>query len=393
MSATTHPLPIECWRRQLTTVTGGSFVEGNRIDVLRNGNEIFPAMLAAIEDATDTVDLVTFVYWSGDIAQRFADALSDAATRGCRVRVLLDAVGARHMDEELTDRMTAAGCDVRWFRPVEDAVPDIGTANHRTHRKILVCDSTVGFTGGVGIADEWDGDARGPGEWRDTHLRITGPAVALLHAGFVDNWADQHDADFVPWDEVAHDGSSPGRTPLMVVHGSSETGASEIRRLMLTLIDGAVERVRIASAYFNPDDRMAESLCRAVTRGAVVEVLVPGEHADKRLVQMAGEAHYQRLLEGGVDLRTFETSMMHAKIVTVDRTIATVGSANFNHRSTRHDEETNAVIADRHVVQVLDDHFTADLDVAVDLDPARWAERSPLQRVGERVVSTARRWL
>jgi cardiolipin synthase len=393
MSSTSSPLSSERWRRQLSVVTGGSFVGGNRVEVLRNGDEIFPAMLDAIAGAVDTVDLVTFVYWSGEIARRFADELSESARRGCRVRILLDAVGARRIDAELVDQMTAAGCDVRWFRPVSDAVPEIGAANHRTHRKILVCDSAVGFTGGVGIADEWNGDARNEDEWRDTHLRIVGPVVAQLHAGFVDNWADQHDDDFFPWEERPHDGSEDGTTPMMVAHGSSATGASEIRRLLLTLIDGASERVRIASAYFNPDDRMSDALCRAVSRGAAVQVLVPGEHADKRLVQMAGEAHYERLLDGGVDLRTYETSMMHAKIVTIDRLIATVGSANFNHRSTRHDAETNTVITDRHVVQVLDDHFTQDFDDAVDLDPGRWAERNALQRAGEQIVSMARRWL
>ena len=154
---------------------------GNDVRVLRNGDEIFPAMIAAIDQATDTVDLVTFVYWQGDVAVEFADALVRASHRGCRVRVLLDAVGARKIAGGLIARMKESGCDVRWFRPFFDkAVPKIADANRRTHRKILVCDNEIAFCGGVGIAEEWAGNARDESEWRDTHLAIRGPAVAGL---------------------------------------------------------------------------------------------------------------------------------------------------------------------------------------------------------------------
>jgi cardiolipin synthase len=382
------------WTRRLTALLGTPPTDTNQVDVLRNGVEIFPAMLTAIEDARRSVDIVTFIYWRGAIARRFATALADAADRGCRVRVLLDAVGARKLDDELIEVMEHAGCDVRWFRPLVDhGVPEIGTANHRTHRKILVCDSEVAFTGGVGIADEWDGDARNPDEWRDTHIRVRGPAVAGLQAGFIDNWADQVDDEFDPSAEIPCSGEPAGGTRLMVVRGSAETGASELWRLMLALIAGASERVRIASAYFNPDDRLLEALRQASLRGVEVQVLVPGPHADKRFVQVAGEACYSELLEAGIDIRTYDTSMMHAKIVTVDRTVATIGSTNFNQRSTRLDEEANVVIFDRHVVSVLDDHFEHDLESSSIIDPAEWSERGPVQRLGERVVGAVSGWL
>jgi cardiolipin synthase len=382
------------WTRQLAALMGTPPTEGNRVDVLRNGDEIFPAMLDAIEQAHRTVDIVTFVYWRGDIARRFADGLAAAARRGCRVRVLLDAIGARKLDDDLIELMRDAGCDVRWFRPIlEGGVPEIGTVNHRTHRKILVCDAEVGFTGGVGIADEWTGDARHEGEWRDTHLRIQGPAVAGLQAGFIDNWSDTVEETFEPWDEPPASGRTAGSSRLMVVRGSAEAGASELWRLMLALVTGAETRVRIASAYFNPDDRLLEALCRAPRRGVEVQVLVPGPHADKRFVHFAAEACFEDLLNAGVDVRTFDTSMMHAKIVTVDHTIATVGSTNFNQRSTRLDEETNVVILDRHVVQTLDDHFTHDLESSTVVDPAQWRSRGPLQRLGERVSGAVSNWL
>ena len=367
---------------------------GNKIDVLRNGDEIFPAMIRAIDRAVDTVDLVTFVYWSGDIAVEFADALVRASTRGCRVRVLLDAVGARKIADGLMEKMREAGCDVRWFRPFFDkAIPKIADANRRTHRKIMICDNKVGFCGGVGIADEWTGNARNENEWRDTHLEIRGPAVAGLLGAFLDNWADQHDDGFDPRSERDVDFSEQGDSPVFVVRGSAETGASDVWRMIMTLISIAEKRLVIATAYFNPDDYVSKALVDAVQRGVHVTLLVPGEHADKRFIQIAGEESYQVLLDEGVDIRTFETSMMHAKVITVDGYIATVGSTNFNQRSMQHDEEANVVIVDESVVAILDAHLVEDLEQSIELDPSRWADRSLLQKGAERVTTVVEKWL
>jgi cardiolipin synthase A/B len=381
------------WQLRLHTLLGTPATTGNQIRVLRNGVEIFPAMLDAIDSAERTVDLVTFVYWRGDIARRFADTLARAAQRGCRVRVLLDAVGARKLDSELVDQMQAAGCDVRWFRPLGDNVASIGDMDHRTHRKILVCDSAVGFTGGVGIADEWDGDARDETEWRDTHLAIRGPAVAGLVAGFIENWADQNDDGFEPSAEPVVDASPRGSSTCSIIRGSAETGASDLWRLMLGLISCAERRIRIATAYFNPDERLCEALSAAVARGVDVSVLLPGEHADKRFVQVAGEAVYASLLESGVDIRTYDVSMMHAKVITVDGVVATVGSANMNQRSTQFDEETNVVIFDPELVAVLDRHLDDDHEHATLIDPAAWAERGVLQRAAEKATGIVSSWL
>ena len=381
------------WQLRLETLLGTPATAGNAIRVLRNGVEIFPAMLDAIDSAQRTVDLVTFVYWEGDIAQRFADTLSAAAARGCRVRVLLDAVGARRLSAELIEEMTRAGCDVRWFRPIRDSLPKVGDIDHRTHRKILVCDAEVGFTGGVGIADEWDGDARDETEWRDTHVEIRGPAVAGLVAGFIDNWADQNDDGFEPRAEPIVDPSPRGSSTCSVIRGSAETGASELWRLMLGLITCAERRIRIATAYFNPDERLLDALSDAVARGVDVSILLPGEHADKRFVQIAGESTYASLLDAGVDIRTYDVSMMHAKVITVDGAVATVGSANMNQRSTQFDEETNIVVFDPGVVAVLDRHLDDDHEHSTLLDPADWAERGLLQRTAERVSGVVSGWL
>lgn len=387
--------PTADWVARLHSLTGVPTTDGNEVTVLRNGDEIFPAMISAIDDAEHSVDIVTFVYWTGDIAIRVAERLAAAARRGCRVRVLLDAVGARKMDTSLVDQMDAAGCDVRWFRPIGDgSVPDIGEVNHRTHRKVLVCDGVTGFTGGVGIADEWTGDAEHPGAWRDTHLRVRGPAVAGLAAAFIDNWAEAAADEFDAQHEQPVDlTASPGSTSCMVVPGSSGPGSTAIDRLIVALIQLARQRLRLQTAYFNPTEAVIGALIDAVDRGVEVQVMVPGEHADKRFVQLNGEGSYQRLLDAGVDLRTYERTMLHAKVVSVDGQLAAIGSANLNRRSLDLDEECDLVMFDDDVVSVIDRHFDDDLQHCVELDPERWAQRTLLQRLGERVTGWFDRWL
>lgn len=382
------------WADRIHSLIGIPPTDGNEIEVLRNGIQIFPAMIEAIDNAEHTVDLVTFVYWSGYVADRFARALSGAATRGCRVRVMIDALGGRKLDPDIISTMTDAGCEVRWYRPLtDDKVPQLNGANNRTHRKILICDAEVGFIGGVGIADEWDGDARNSDEWRDTHLRVRGPVVAGLMGSFIDNWADHNRSGLDPTEETIVDLTPKGESTCMIIRAAAETGSSDMWRLMMTMITCAQHRIRIASAYFNPGDVLTTALVEAVERGVDVEIMLPGEHADKRFIQIAGEAAYARLLDAGVSIRTYEVSMMHAKVMTVDRCVASVGSANFNQRSLRHDDEANIVIFDPKIVDILDTDLDTDHEQTILLDPERWRERGLLQKVVERVSETIGHWL
>ncbi|WP_394936736.1 phosphatidylserine/phosphatidylglycerophosphate/cardiolipin synthase family protein [uncultured Ilumatobacter sp.] len=395
-SSTTGPALASAgeWADRVHSLLGLHATEGNTVDVLRNGDEIFGAMLDAIDGAEQTVDIVTFVFWSGHVADRFAQALVGAANRGCRVRVLIDALAERKLDSQVISTIKGSSCELRWFRPFTDEkIPQLNGANNRTHRKILVVDGTVGFIGGVGIADEWSGNARNEHEYRDTHLRVRGPAVAGLQAGFIDNWADHNHSGFDPMSELVIDSRPAGTTACAVVQAAAENGSNDIWRLMITLIACAQQRIRIASAYFNPGEQLTQALVDAVERGVSVDIMLPGTHADKRFIQITGEASYQRLLQAGVVLRTYEVSMMHAKVMTVDGTVASVGSANFNQRSLRHDDEANIVVFDPDVVAVLDRHLDEDLEHCVLLDPQEWADRGLFQRVAERVTETVNHWL
>ena len=367
-------------RRTLEGVIGVPATEGNRVDVLVNGDRIFPAMLDAIGEAERTIDFLTFVYWRGEIGTRFAEALSDKAGSGVRVRLLLDAWGASSIDPRLISQMEETGVRIRWFRPLRRLQPT--KLNHRTHRKIMIVDEATGFTGGVGIADQWCGDARSEDEWRDTHFRVRGPAVDGLRAAFLDNWLETDPEVFDASFDRFPDQPQPGRAVIQCVRGASEVGWSDMSTLLLALMQLAQDRIRITTAYFVPDEELIECLTAASDRGVTVEILLPGPHGDKRFVQLAGQAVYEGLLEHGVRIWHYQPTMLHAKVMTVDRLVANVGSANFNARSTELDEEINLVALDSELVQLLDRQFDEDLERSEEIVPGRWEDRS----IGRRIL-------
>jgi cardiolipin synthase A/B len=377
-------------RRTLESLTGIAFTEGNDLTVLRNGDRIFPAMLRAIDEARTSVDLMTYVYWKGDIATRFADALSAAAQRGVRVRLLIDAVGGLQIERGLVDRMDEAGVHVEWFRK-----PWLNSPlkqNHRCHRKVLVVDEEVAFTGGVGIAEEWCGDARGPGEWRDTHVEVRGPAVDGLRAAFVQNWAESGRDLYDDGDTFPRQQGQTGATVAQVVRGSASIGWDDLQTTFRVMLDSATEKLSLATAYFAPDDFFLERLCAAAQRGVEVDVLLPGPHADKRVCQLASEATYERLTSCGVRVWNFQPSMMHAKIMIVDGIAAVVGSSNFNRRSLDHDEEVVLVALDDEVARRLQADYDADLERSEQIDLTRWRNRSRRQKALEMATAPLRRF-
>ncbi|MFI9244858.1 phosphatidylserine/phosphatidylglycerophosphate/cardiolipin synthase family protein [Streptomyces sp. NPDC053086] len=377
-------------RRRLERLIGVAATEGNDLVPLRNGNEIFPAMLAAIRSARHTIDMMTFVYWRGQIARDFAVALADRARAGVRVRLLLDGFGAKEIEGDLLDLMDTCGVQVAWFRRPVWLSPF--KQNHRCHRKALVVDEHTAFTGGVGIAQEWSGDARGPGEWRDTHVQVRGPAVDGIAAAFAQNWAECHDELFDDRDRFTEHPQA-GSAIVQVVRGSASIGWQDMQTLIRVMLTSAEERFRLATAYFAPDTYFIDLLCRTARRGVRVEILLPGPHTDQRACQLAGQHHYTRLLEAGVHIRQFQPTMMHAKIITVDSVASLIGSTNFNRRSMDHDEEVMLAVLDETFTAALDRDYEADLERSVDIDPARWRRRALAQRAKEAVVVPVRRFL
>lgn len=363
--------------------------EGNAVEVYRNGDEIFPAMLDCISSAERTVELLTFVYWTGDIAREFAHRLAERARAGVEVRVLVDAVGGRTMSSELVTLMEDAGVSFRWFRPLTR----MRRVGNRTHRKVLVCDERVGFTGGVGIAEEWCGDARDPSEWRDTHFRIRGPAVAALRAAFATNWFESVDDLDASRLVAEHRAEQVGDVVVQVLRSQPTYVRSDIGLVLMRLVALAEERLLITTPYFTPDDTFVRMLVDAAERGVDVQVLVPGEHIDKRVVQIAAERHYEALLDAGIGLHIYDRTMLHVKSMVIDGVSAMVGSANINRRSMDHDDELGLVIHDEEVARVLEGHFADDLEHSHRLHKGDWAERGPARRAAEAVVGLGRRFI
>jgi cardiolipin synthase len=374
-------------QRRVEGIVGIPATDGNRIAPLRNGVEIFPAMLAAIEAAEHTIEFLTFVYWEGEIAERMAEALAERARAGVRVRVLLDGFGARPIRRVLVRTMQGAGCDVRWFRPIQTW--KLWQITHRTHRKILVVDRRLGFTGGVGIAEEWTGDARNPSEWRDTHFRIEGPAVDGLRAAFYDNWMENQREGLQRELEVwPHDTTGPSR--LIVVRSSAGIGWTQMAMLLDVLIASATERIRIATAYFAPDDGWLAAFGRAIERGAQVQVMIPGPYNDKRVSEIAGGPEIETLLRLGVEIHRFQPTMLHAKVILIDGVAACIGSPNFNQRSIAKDDELAVVAFDPDLVEVLDRHYQEDLERSIGMELGSYAKRGLLRRCLEAVVRPVR---
>jgi cardiolipin synthase A/B len=377
--------------RAAEALTGAPISWGSEVELLINGDQIFPRYLRAIREAQETVCLLTYIYWRGRIAHEVADALCERAKAGVECNVLIDAVGGMKLERGVLERMSQAGVRVCRFRPVKPYA--LKRVTNRTHRKILVADGRVGLTGGVGIAEEWTGNAQDPDHWRDTHVCVTGPVARGLFGAFAENWLEATGEvlvgpKYLPGLEENEDGG-----PMMVVRSSAGVGDTNLEALHYLAIAAAREAIDLTAAYFVPRPAFGEALQDAAERGVRVRVLVPGSNIDKPPVRIAGRASYDDLVAAGVEVYEYQPTMLHAKTMTVDGCWSAVGSANFDNRSFQlNDEATLCVISDE-FARLLGEQFERDLEVSERIEPERWRGRGPLQRTGERAVALARREL
>ena len=371
------------FRREMGVLLGPGIVPGNTVTDLENGDEIFPSMLEAIRGARKTITFETYIYWSGDIGQRFADALAERARNGVAVKVMLDWAGSIKMDDALLEQIKAAGVEVHQYRPLKWY--NLGRLNNRTHRKLLVVDGRVGFTGGVGIADQWEGHAEDPDHWRDLHFRIEGPVVAQFQAAFNDNWIKTtgvvlNGADYFP--PLARMGDMDAH---MFV--ASPAGGSESMHLMYLMAIAAAERtIDLEAAYFVPDPLMIQALQAARHRGVRVRVIVPGKHIDSDTVRLASKAHWGELLLAGVEIHEYQPTMMHNKLLIVDGLMTSVGSTNFDIRSFRLNDEASLNVYDAAFAQRMTEVFEADLKPTVRYDYTMWKDRPLRQKLFEKFI-------
>jgi cardiolipin synthase A/B len=377
--------------RAAEALTGAPVSHGNDADILINGDEIFPAYVGAIREAEETVNLTTYAYWRGEIATEVADTLCEKASAGVECNVIVDAVGAAQMDRKLVRKMRDAGVHVCFFRPPKPYA--VRRLQYRNHRKLLIVDGTIGFTGGVGIAEEWTGNAQDPDHWRDTHVRVTGPVVRGLQGAFAENWlectGDVLAGDrYLPYIEATEDGG-----PMQVMRSSATVGDSNAEALIYLAVAAAKRSIELTSAYFVPRPAFTQALVEAAERGVHMRILVPGSHIDKQLVRTAGRAAYDQLIAAGIELYEYCPTMLHAKTLTVDEIWSSVGSVNFDNRSFQlHDEVTLCVQSERFAGQ-LHDVFEKDLEASERIEPEKWQERPITQRARENVTKYARREL
>ncbi|MEO6227686.1 MAG: phospholipase D-like domain-containing protein [Thermomonas sp.] len=378
-----YPVADPQFKREMGVLLGPGIVPGNKVTDLENGEEIFPAMLEAIRAARTTITLETYIYWSGDIGRRMADALEERARAGVKVKLMVDWAGSIKMDDALLDEMKAAGIDVQQYRPLKWY--NIGRLNNRTHRKLLVVDGRIGFTGGVGIADQWEGHAQDPDHWRDLHFRVEGPVVAQFQAAFNDNWIKTtgevlNGPDyFAPLDAVGD----------MDAHMfvASPAGGSESMHLMyLMSIAAAAHTIDLEAAYFVPDDLIIKALVAARHRGVRVRVIVPGKHIDSETVRLASKASWGELLLAGVTIHEYQPTMMHNKLLIVDGLLTSVGSTNFDVRSFQLNDEASLNVYDAGFAARMTEVFNEDLKPTKAYDYATWKQRPLKEKLVEKFV-------
>ncbi|MBN9628679.1 phosphatidylserine/phosphatidylglycerophosphate/cardiolipin synthase family protein [Acidovorax sp.] len=381
--STSHPQ----FERALGSLLGPGIVGGNAVTELINGDQIFPPMLTAIKSAQKSVTFETYIYWSGDIGKQFADALSERARAGVPVHVLLDWVGSAKMEESYLAEMKEAGVQIEKFH--KPHWYNLARLNNRTHRKLLVVDGQLGFTGGVGIAPAWTGNAQDPDHWRDSHYLVRGPAVAQMQATFLDNWLKV--TGKVLHGEAYFPAIAPAGGQKAQMFSSSPSSGSESMQLMYHLAITAAERsIDLSVAYFVPDDLTRKLLMDALARGVRVRLVTPGEHTDTEAVKAASRATWGELLQAGAEIYEYGPTMYHCKVMIVDQLLVSVGSTNFDNRSFRLNDEANLNVYDATFAQRQTQVFEDDIRRSRRVTYEAWLERPWSEKLHEKMTGLLR---
>ena len=369
--------------RSISALLGPPFISKNDVKVLLNGNEIFPEMLKAIKNAKETITFETFIYWADTIGQEFADSLSERARAGIKVHVLLDWLGSVKMETKQLNKMTKAGVQIQRFHKPHWS--HIARFNNRTHRKLLIIDGRLGFTGGVGIADQWRGDANGPSEWRDSHFQVEGPVVAQMQAVFMDNWIKANGQ--VLHSELYFPELKPsGKVDAQMFSSSPSGGGDSMHLLYLMAIAAATKTIELSSAYFVPDALSIKGLIAAAQRGVKIRIITPGRHIDTELVRKASRADWGELLKAKIEIAEYQTTMYHCKVFIVDSLLVSVGSTNFDNRSFRLNDEANLNVLDKGFATEQVKIFNEDWSQSNPITYERWRDRPLHQKAMEKLA-------
>lgn len=368
----------------ITGVTDTPFLPGNRIEIYNNGDEFYPAMLKAIQQAQQSITIEAYIYWAGETGRLFAEALAAKAREGIPVKILLDAVGSATISQELLDILKNGGCQVEWYHRVFWYTLD--RINNRTHRKSLIIDGRIGFTGGAGIADHWLGHAQDPQHWRDIQIRIEGPAVAPLQTGFVRNWLETT-GEIVSGPRFFPKIEPVGELAVQSILSSPETGSSTVRLMYYLSIACARKSIYIANPYFIPDEQAIKILTAAARRGVDVKIMVSGIHIDNFLARRNSTRLYRQLLEAGVEIYEYNQTMLHQKFMVCDGIWSTVGTTNFDNRSFALNDENNVCVYDRAFATQWEEIFRRDLQGCQKVELEQWQRRGLIIKAAELIAA------
>jgi cardiolipin synthase len=367
----------------LQAYAGAPIVGGNAVTVLLNGEQIFPAIIEAIRGARTSIVYAQYYYEDGSAARAVAETLAERCQAGLPVHILLDGVGTLFMPAELRDLMSQAGCEVRSFRPVRPWTLD--KANYRNHRRLLVVDGKIGFTGGSGVSQKWAGNGKLKDHWRDTDIRVEGPAAEWLQAAFVESWLEETGVALGGPSYFPRPNPPRGSVPVQVVRSSPASGQAAMYTTLLLALASARRSIRITNPYFVLDDAMKNALLARIRLGVTVEVLVPGA-IDHQIVRQASRAKWGDLLQAGVRIYEYKPALLHAKTIVIDSVWATVGSTNLDNRSFALNQELNVVTYDRGVAERLEAVFQEDLAHSGQVTYEQWQRRGLKARLFEWLV-------
>lgn len=366
--------------RSMGQLMGPGLVSSNKITSLINGDQIFPAMLQAIRGARKTITLETYIYFSGIVGREFSEALAERARAGVKVHVLMDWLGSRRVDVDDINLMRSSGVEVIKYNPLVWYSPL--RLNHRNHRKLLIVDGKIGFIGGVGFADEWLGNADSPDHWRDSHFELEGPGVGQMQAAFMDNWM-KSSARVLDGEDYFPELHPAGDAIVQVFYSSPKDGAESVRLMYLLSIAAARKNIRLSASYFIPGDLTSDELIAACERGVNVEIIMPGARTDTPLVRYASRAKWGPLLKAGVKIYEYQPTMYHCKSMIIDDVWVSVGSANFDNRSFRLNDEANMNVYSTAFAAQQIELFEKDKESAHLISYKEWKNRGIFKRILE----------
>jgi len=375
-----YPICSSQFQRTLSDMLGPPAVRGNRVTALLNGDQAFPAMLAAIRSARHSVDFEGYIFWSGKIGQTFADAFAERARAGVPTHVVVDWLGSTKLSDDLVNQMRAAGVTVVKYRPVRWY--DLDRFNKRDHRKLLVVDGRIGFVGGMGLADPFAGHAQDKDHWRDSQFRVEGPVVAQMQSDFLDNWLETGNPllDGPAYFPVP---DSAGLQLAQAVRSSPGGGYERLRLMYLLAIASATRSILIANSYFVPNNLAVAMLVEARRRGVDVQIVVPGPILDAQIVRRASTAKWGPLLEAGVKIYEYQPTMYHTKVMVVDDCWVSLGSTNFDNRSFRLNDESNLNVFDEGFAREQAKVFNDDRAKSRAVTLEEWRHRPITERLEE----------